>query len=473
MRVLRSFLLLALFMITGFSSNLVYAQDELTLDDCIELALQKRASIIAAYGNEKLASAYRLNALGAFLPRVSAGYSYGKGKQTNRKQDALLYTLESSVIMTDYGTNDLGDPDSVKYWQNFYSDPEVMELEYPDQDMGTSKSLSLSASIRLFDLSNWFDYASANANRASAKLNVIASEQDLIYSVKVYYYAYLANVENLTTQEEAVKRAEEQLKLIESKYELGSVSRSDVLKQKVQYGNDKLSLLSAKNDVTNSLANLAYAIGLDPRKDYKFSQTYMPREYEGTLEEAIQFGLTRKPSLLASGKDIDYYRHNYRSAKAQYLPTLSANYSYNIYNGSQGDTLIYDFSQHSRTWGFSASWNIFDGFSRERQLVSAKVSLNNAKASMADERNMAVSVIKKAYLNIEQLKEQKKVSSENVEAAQEDLRITQEKYSLGAAAILEVLDAQVSLKEAQVSLIRAYFDLNLAIAKLENAMGKM
>ena len=232
-------------------------------------------------------------------------------------------------------------------------------------------------------------------------------------------------------------------------------------------------MLSAKNDVTNSRANLAYAVGLDPRKDYKFSQNYIPREFEGTLDEAIQFGLTHKPSLLASEKDIDYYKHYYRSAKAQYLPTVSASYSYNIYNGSQGDTLIYDFYQHSRNWGFSASWNIFDGFSRERQMVSAKVSLNNAKASMADERNMAVSIIKKAYLNIEQLEEQKKVSNENVEAAQEDLRITQEKYSLGAAAILEVLDAQVSLKEAQVSLIRADFDFNLAIAELENAMGKM
>ena len=473
MRVLRSLLLLTLLLLTGFATDKVFAQDELTLDDCIEIALQKRASIIAAYGNEKLASATRLNALGAFLPRVSAGYSYSKGKQTNRKQDALIYTLQNSTIVTEYGDNELGDPDSVKSWEYTYSDPEVTELTYDDQDLGTSKSLSLSASINVFDLSTFFDYASANANRAIARLNVIASEQDLIYSVKVYYYAYLASVENLATQEEAVKRAEEQLKLIESKYELGSVSRSDVLKQKVQYGNDRLSLLSAKNGVTNARADLAYAIGLDPRQDYRFSQEYTTREYEGTLEEAISFGMTHKPSLLASEKEVDYYKHSYRSSKAQYLPTLSASYSYNISSGSQGDTLIYDFSSHTRRWGLSASWTIFDGFSRERQLVSSRVSLNNAKASMADERNLAVSNIKKAYLNIEQLKLQKQVSEENVAAAEEDLKITQEKYNLGAAAILEVLDAQVSLKEAQVSLIQADFDLNLAIAELENAMGKM
>ncbi|MFZ5980342.1 MAG: TolC family protein [Candidatus Zixiibacteriota bacterium] len=473
MRVHKSILLLTLLLLSGFGSGRVFAQDELTLDDCIEIALQKRASIIAAYGNEQLASASRLNALGAFLPHLSASYSYGKGKQTDRKQDALFIPVDSSIIVYDTGHTSDGTSDSIASWQNFYGDSYVQEVQYDDQDLGTSKSLGLSASISVFDLGNFFDYASANANRAIAKLNVIASEQDLIYSVKVYYYAYLASVENLTTQEEAVKRAEEQLKLIESKYELGSVSRSDVLKQKVQFGNDRLALLNAKNGITNARANLAYAIGLDPREDYRFSHKYTTREYEGSLEEAIEFGLTHKPSLLASEKSVDYYKHSYRSAKSLYLPSLSAHYSYNISSGSQGDTLIYDFSQHTRSWGLTASWNIFDGFSRERQLTSAKVSLNNAKAEMADERNLAVSNIKKAYLNIEQLKLQQEVSRENVEAAQEDLKITQEKYNLGAAAILEVLDAQVSLKEAQVSLIQAEFDLNLAIAELENAMGKM
>ena len=58
-------------------------------------------------------------------------------------------------------------------------------------------------------------------------------------------------------------------------------------------------------------------------------------------------------------------------------------------------------------------------------------------------------------------------------AAEEDLKITQEKYNLGAATILDLLDAQVSLKEAQVALIQVDFGLNLAIAQLENAMGKM
>ena len=62
----------------------VTATDVLTLDDCIELALQNRASIIAARGRESLAGATKRAALGAFLPRLNASYSYSKSKTTGR-----------------------------------------------------------------------------------------------------------------------------------------------------------------------------------------------------------------------------------------------------------------------------------------------------------------------------------------------------------------------------------------------------
>ncbi|MEW5924771.1 MAG: TolC family protein, partial [Candidatus Zixiibacteriota bacterium] len=60
---------------------------------------------------------------------------------------------------------------------------------------------------------------------------------------------------------------------------------------------------------------------------------------------------------------------------------------------------------------------------------------------------------------------------ENVAAAREDMSLIQEKYNLGAATILELLDAQVSLITAQNNKVEVDFDYNLSIARLENAMG--
>ena len=63
------------------------------------------------------------------------------------------------------------------------------------------------------------------------------------------------------------------------------------------------------------------------------------------------------------------------------------------------------------------------------------------------------------------------VAKETVAAAEEDFNLVQEKYNLGAATILEVLDAQVSLVEAENSQVEAKYDYNLSVASLEKAMG--
>lgn len=462
---MKSFLVTAfvIIMTLGLTSQAMAAP--MTLDDCIELALKTRASIVRARGNEISAAADQRSALGAFLPSLSAQWSWSKGKETDIEPGGYHYTAFGEV----FDTFDVG---GETHYDHGYL-PTDSVFAYPaDQDLGPSKQLWLGADAT-FSISRIYSYAAAKANHARAKLDVIASEQDLIYSVKVAYYAYLANVQNLETQQEAVKRADEQLKLIESRFELGSAARSDVLKQKVQYGNDRLALLKAVNAVTNSRANLAYTVGLDPRDDHEFDTEYNVREYDGTLDEAISFGVNHNPSLLSQQKTVDWAKHSARAAKATWLPSVSGSYSISKFDGTQNYPEVFDYSSVTKRWGFSFNWNIFDGFSRHERIQNAKVSHNNSRADFADLRNYTVSNIKTGYSEIDQYKEQKAVSEENVAAADEDLKITQEKYNLGAATILDLLDAQVSLKEAQVSLISVDFDLNLAIAKLEKSMGKM
>ena len=412
----------------------------LTLDDAIDMALKNRASIIAARGSEELARAGKRAALGDFLPRISASYDWDKTKYTNQKFAAI---------------DTLGN---------------LFEEEGPDATV-TKKSLDFGGSISFTLPDAVFNYLAAKENAVVAKLDVISSEQDLILSVKTRYYAYLAAEQNVGVQEEAVKRSEEQLKLIQSRFELGSAAKSDVLKQRVQYGNDKLNLLQARNSVISSRASLAYTIGLDPTQEHQFSTDYIVREYTGTLDEAMHYGFTHSPDLLSQEKSVSVAKLRLTSAKTDYLPKFTPSLSYG-YGKSWGENDTWS-SGTALTYGFTFSWNIFDGFGREYTVASNRIAFNNARAAAADARNLTASEIKSTYLEIEQLREQKKVSQENVDAATEDLKITQEKYNLGAATILDLLNAQVSLKQAQVSMIQADFDLNLSISRLENSMGKM
>lgn len=452
----------------GMVSSLVQAE-ELTLDQCIELALEKRASIVRARGGASQAGAAKRAALGAFLPNVRAGYSYSKGKTMDIDPVGMFSTGEMTVLDTTI-ISVPGGPDQIAV--DAISVPTGIDT-YDEQDEGPNKSWSLSADMYILNVANFFNYAAASAANERAKFDVLASEQDLVSSVKIMYYAYLAAEQNIAVQEEAVLRAEEQLKLIRSRFELGSASKSDVLRQKVLAGNDHLALLRAKNAVIRSQADLAYTIGLNPSEDHQFSADYQVREYAGTLDEAVGFSMANNPRLLSALKVADQSKYALRAAKASYLPYISGNGTYRKFNGVQSFPFDREYSSNSYSFGFSVSWSIFDGFSREQRVNSAKVFRNNSMADLADSRNYTLAGVKTSYSEIDQYKKQIEVSAENVVAAEEDLRITQERYKLGAATILDLLNAQVTLKEAQVAHIRGQFDLNLAIARLENAMGKM
>lgn len=391
---------------------------ELTLDDCISLALRNRESIIRARGAEELAKMGKWSALGAFLPTVAASYDYDR-----TDKDGSVTSTRGGLIGAEIQVGNVA-----------------------------RSVLGVSA---------------ANSDYAAAKLDVIASEQDLIYAVKTAYYGYLADMQNVSVLEEAVKRSAEQLKLIQSKFDLGSASKSDVLKQKVQSGNDRLELLRAQNSVTTAKSELAYTIGVDPHGDWEFSSKYAIRTFEGTLDSAIAYGLSHRPSVLSIEKNLKTAKVGFLAAKTDYLPTLHVNAGVQRILPDQGP------NSTVKSYGYGATWTLFDGFSREESYIRSKVAKNNAAASLAEARNRMVSDITATYLQINQLKEQKSVAEENVSAATEDLKITQEKYNLGAATILDLLDAQVSLKRAEVSRISADFDLNLAISKLELSMGKL
>ncbi len=423
-----------IFLALLFLTEASISAETLNLDQCIELALKNRANIIIVRGRAKVAGADKMRAFGQFLPNVDANYTRPKGKE---------YDISPPLS---------GGIDT--------------------QDKGPNKILSVSASMDVVNFSNWFNFFGASASSSAAYLSAINSEQELIFGVKSAYYDYLRAVQNEATNQQAVERSKEQLKLVESRYELGSAAYSDVLGQRVQYGNDRLEHLRAQNNVTTTKAVLSYTIGTDPNYNVEFETVADAREYAGSVEEAINFGLEHEPGLLAAQKELSASKHGLNSALADYIPRLSIFGEYTNFIGNVAFPTVQQFSSKEKTFGFRISYTIFDGFGRQRNVTQAKVSRNNAMAEHSDARNLVMQQIKTAYLDIHNQKEAVSVAGESVAAAEENMKIVQERYNLGAATILDLLTAQEGLKRAQVSLINSKFDLNLAIARLENAMGK-
>jgi outer membrane protein TolC len=131
------------------------------------------------------------------------------------------------------------------------------------------------------------------------------------------------------------------------------------------------------------------------------------------------------------------------------------------------------FSTYRETfsWNFGLSWTLFNGFTREQSQVTASVARDVAQAKAADTRRQVsaqltqqMAALGTAFLKIG-------ITTDNVAAATEDLRVQQERYRVGAGTMLDLLTSQASLTQAQTDLVQARFDYLIARAQLEALVG--
>ncbi|UCD18174.1 MAG: TolC family protein, partial [Candidatus Zixiibacteriota bacterium] len=348
------------------SGSGIASAEVLTLDDCISLALRNHESVVDAVGQVKVYNGNLwLEAGNSFLPGITA----------------------SAYVREIHATG-----------------PEVINgIQTGQMISGVSKfyGIGIGAGMTLFNGGrNVHNYLRAKADKKRSEYLLESTRQDIIFLVKQKYFDYLRALDKKKISEEAVKRGEEQYKLASSKYEVGSASKSDVLKAKVQFGTDQLGLLSADNRVRTAHAELSYIIGIDVNSDAEFSGAYQQKEYNDTEQAALKFGLANHPGLQASAKYVTASKYDVRSAWGRFLPSVTLNVSRDWSNSRWSE--VKKFNEVDGQWTITTSVNlpIFEQFWKKRELARTKATLNSARASYYYTRNNVAYGIKTAYLEI-------------------------------------------------------------------------
>lgn len=414
-----------------------------TLNECIQLAEKHNAGLIAARQSYNVAKNGVLTGWGNLFPSLDSRLGYSR--------------------------RITGPTDRITY------DPATGELIQGVTGIDISKSYSASLSAgQSWSLGGYSFYQikEKNASRSSAKNSYELSRQELVLSVKQAYFDVLKSKMLLEIQKDALKRADEQLKIAETRYELGAASYSDVLKAKVLHGDVRLALISAENTVKLAKASLNSWMAQDVNApidvEENLTKPTFNYSYEGALDEAVE----KNPSLNKAMFDLNSAKAQFGMALSGFFPTFSLSGSYS-WNNEDLDQLK-NIRNRDYDWSVSASisLNIFDNFQKHYNLSYAKANRKSAQESYWQTKRDVALALKQAYLNVEQAQQKIDLSEEKVASASEDLDLVQEKYNLGSASILELLDAEGSFKQAESDRVQALYDFNLAVAQFENAMGK-
>jgi outer membrane protein len=260
---------------------------------------------------------------------------------------------------------------------------------------------------------------------------------------------------------------------------VGALSIADVYRQQSQVASDELSLIQAQNTYETSKTNLVALIGLDPTVDYDFEDASIRTEIDSTeiaatrerysdIAALITRALQARPDYLAARQELSAAEDGVTVARSGYWPSIGAFASY-----GQGNENFSGLSDNKTlNWGIGVNWSLFDQFRTNEALQGAQVSRRNAELSLAQaERDIGVEV-KKALLDLDAAAKSVEVSRKAQVSAQEDYKIAEERYNLGAGTLLDRLVANASLVNAQATRVNAIAGYLITKFNLEYAIGE-
>lgn len=438
-------------------ANLAFAQNgrPLTLQECVEMALKNNSQVLNAEHRLQQAGTNVVTARAGILPTINSSFSSGQFRQGDR-ETKIDVPVEFDPITQE----------PTKYEQR-----NIIQ-------QGSSRnthSMSLTAQMNIFDFGqSWNRIRQASASEDASQFSYQSTRQTTIALVHQRYFEHLRALRLLEVQQEAVKSNEEQLKRTESMYEIGSVAQGDVFRQRTTLGNFRIALINQQNSVANTRAALNVALGRPANAELTIMDIEKESEIKDyTLEEAMQVASAKNPELHGLTKSVRAAELGVSIAKVNYLPSLGVRVTYSRDNPII-DRVYSNFGQnYSVNLGASVSLNIFNGFSDQAEVERQNLNYQIARENLIDRQRNIQLEVERALLALQAWKEITSINEENLKSAEEDLRLAQERYRVGAGTLLEIIDAQYNVTNSKATFVNAKYEMMSARAQLRAAMGTL
>ena len=310
---------------------------------------------------------------------------------------------------------------------------------------------------------------------ASAGHRLARSREDLVYNISSLYFSSLAQqqlIESLTLSTDAMAAHLKQVNELIAARKAPSV---DALRSEVKLAEYQQRLLREKNTLAiqrQALLNLMGASGASP--DFALAGALTKPGVEPQSVDALSASaLQQRADALAARAELDAQRARVNAARAGHYPTVNlvgAVGTRSMHNPSD-QPKGFDSSESVSRVGITVEIPLFDGWR-----TSAKADEENAKLRAQRDRFEKLSLqirldIANAYANLGSAQERLNSTEKAVLLARKVLEIEREKYTLGRGIVLDVLDAQNALLDAETTQIKALADANTAKAQLAWAQG--
>lgn len=432
-----------LFLIITFTLifNTAYASELLTLDKCINIALESNGEVIKAQQKIIAKEKKLFQANSKRLPNVSLTGGFGEAFQ-----DPATAVMNGSPI--DFG---IAEP--------LRTSEISLNLIHPLY-LGGKLLNSIKVAEKLLEI---------------AEINLKKIKQDIKFKATDAYYSVVKAQRYLDLMKESHENAKIQLDHTKRLRDRGLVKNTDVLRAEIQVLNYKQKEAKAENSlefVKNNLYNILGGVTAEdfevPDHDLKYSSDSKNLTDLGAfLSEAY---LTRSElKQVEIRKQI--YENNISIARSERLPHFSVRGLYGLKNSEYtASSIKYD----QKMWNIfvTGSLTLFNGFETQNKIDEIRADLKAIEVEENSLKRMIRMEVRKAFRDINEATDRLESAKRTVELAEENLNEIRLKYDRGISTDIEMTDAEILVTESKVSSLNALVNYRISMARMNRIVGK-
>jgi outer membrane protein len=363
-----------------------------------------------------------------------------------------------------------------------------------------------------------------SANRVATIAQIEAADFNLTANVTRQYLAVRRAQDAVRLAQQEIERARENRRLVDARVTVGAAIALDAKQAEVELGRAEVELLRAENLEQTEKLRLVESLGIEFDPEITLTSELPVFEPEWSREELTSIAMEQHPQLRSLRASRSARGVGVRMAKTQYLPSI--NFNANINGHAQRATnvdavlamaqdqldasqkscimenliastprdcsaanfqlsstqisqirddnsgLPFNFTRQPFYASLQVSLPIFNGFSRERRLASARVAEEDARHQLRREELRLKTEVATAYQNLATAKRAVALEERNRELATDQLTLARERYSVGAVAFIELKEAETTKAQADRAHLVAIYTFHESLAALEAAVGR-
>ncbi len=302
------------------------------------------------------------------------------------------------------------------------------------------------------------------------ELNAKIQIENTIVKVITSYYTIAMQKQLIIGLKENMVVSDERLKIAQKKFDIGAISKADVLQAKVDLNALRSDLMRQNTLLYDAKASLNQLLIQPVEQDIDVNDS-IPLMNQYKYEDLKNAIMTNNSDLLFAQKNIEISKYMIKEGKSVAYPKLNLNANY-IFSRSQNQAGFSLLNQNlGLNLGFTASWTIFNGFNTSNNVKNLQLNLENSTYEFENLKTITQLNLMKAFKKNQDDIAILKLEEENQLLAKENLEIALERFRLGASTSIELKVAQESYEGSIKRLSDSRFNAKISETQLLKLSG--